>query len=98
MISDHEFDEWLEHPVTRAVREMLSKKREDIKELLATGHFTHETADKMAIDTAGAVGECTGLDFAATLMFEDYESEVLDGKPKRATPEGEGSVDSGMGA
>jgi len=99
IITEPEFKEWLTHPVTIAVRDMLAKKREDIKELLVMGRFTHENPGATAQDTANAIGECSGLQFAATFNFEEYESEIDDGNEReRIAPEGSGSADTGGGS
>ena len=93
MLTPDEFNAWLEHPVTKLVRECMRKRRADIAELMLAGRFTHEDPGATAQDTAAAIGECSGLRFAAELDFETYESEMTNGESQRINPQGGSGTD-----
>ena len=75
-LSEEQFGEWKNHPLTLEVMAALRKKRQDLMELIASGRFTHERADTTAIDTAAAIGECQCLKSILEMSHDDYLSEL----------------------
>lgn len=89
MISQEEFNEWLQHPVTKAVRAVLAAKRADLRNEWEMSNPTAFTKDELILANVGNIGWCRGLAFAETLDFETYAMEIEDDQqPKRTGPEG----------
>ena len=76
MVSKEEFLGWLEHPVTKALRQALRAKIEFEKERWASGAFTDQGHFATAILNAKAIGNCEGLAFTAGLDYETLASEL----------------------
>ena len=76
MISEIEFKEWLEHPVTHAVMELLQKKREDLRQQWEGGSFTDYEKDTTVLVNVGNLGTCKGYAFVMELAYEDFLTEV----------------------
>jgi hypothetical protein len=73
--SEEEFLEWKSHPVTRAVMEILSKKREELRQLWEGGSFTDYEAATMALVNVGNIGTCKGYAFVQGLDYEQFIGE-----------------------
>ncbi len=74
-VSQQEFDEWLEHPVTQCVREVLAAKRETLRQQWEGGSFTDYEKDAMILVNVGNLGTCKGYAFVTDLTFEQLELE-----------------------
>lgn len=83
MITEQEFKEWLEHPVTRTVRELLGKKREELRQAWEGGSFTDYDERTTVLVNVGNLGTCKGYAFVQELDYQQYvsEMELEDGKP-----------------
>lgn len=94
MISEVEFKEWLEHPVTIEVRKVLAAKRADLRNEWEMSDPTAFSDTQFTLGNAANVGWCRGLAFAETINHEVYITELElgdDGKQKRArTPRSSG--------
>ncbi len=75
-VSEKEFSEWLEHPVTAAVREVLQAKREALRQQWEGGSFTDYEKDAAILVNVGNLGTCKGYAFVTDLTFEQLESEI----------------------
>lgn len=82
MINENEFNEWLQHPVTAALRELMSKKRQEIKDAWEAGAITDWNEHAHILLNAANIGECKAYSFIQNITYEDYESEVVDDKHK----------------
>lgn len=93
MIDEKEFLEWLQHPVTQAVRGLCEKKREELRQQWEGGSFTDYSAETTVLVNVGNLGTCKGLAFVSELDYEQFLSEV-DDEPKQVgpAPAGSGSV------
>lgn len=60
----------MEHPVTRMLRAYLSMKREDLKELWASGAFSASLETEMIAKNAGATGACSAYQ---DILDMDYQ-------------------------
>lgn len=80
MITEQEFAEWLEHPVTRGVRELLELKRDELRRQWEGGSFTDYSQEGTALVNVGNLGTCRGYAFVSELTYEQYVSEIDDGK------------------
>lgn len=88
MISENEFKEWLEHPVTIEVRKVLASKRADLRNQWEMCDPTEFADTQFSLGNAANIGWCRGLAFAETITHEVYvtELELGDDKQQRAGP------------
>lgn len=73
MVSEEEFLGWLEHPITKALRQMMRNRINLEKERWASGAFTDQSQFGTAILNAKAIGGCEVCELVAGL---DYETLV----------------------
>lgn len=85
MITDQEFKEWLDHPVTRAVKEYLASRRNTLMESWANGEFSAAFSVEMAVKNAGATGACSVYSELAELDFEQLIGEIADESVRTGT-------------
>ena len=87
-ITEGEFNEWLVHPVTIAVKEILAAKREQLRQAWEGGSFTDYESTTMAMVNVGNIGTCRGYAFVQELDYEGYSLELENDKPIGAGPSG----------
>jgi len=75
-----EFNEWRAHPMTLALMEVLQAKREELRQLWEAGSFTDYNTGTTALINVGNLGTCKGYAFVTDLTYEDYLTEIDDGK------------------
>lgn len=80
-ISEQEFKDWLTHPVTLAVKEVLAEKREILRRQWESGAFTDYDNTAMGLVNVGNIGTCRGYAFVQELDYETYLSELEDEQP-----------------
>ena len=78
MISETEFKEWLEHPVTLAVKQALEGKREALRQAWEGGSFTDYTEEGIVLVNVGNIGTCKGYAWVQDLTWEELETELKD--------------------
>jgi len=78
MISDRDFAEWLEHPVTVALRKVLEKKRDDLRRAWEGGSFTDYEKEGTVITNVANMGTCKGYAWVQELDWEELETELKD--------------------
>lgn len=78
MISENEFKEWLEHPVTQAFRNALSAKRAGLRNEWEQSSPSEYMKEELILANVGNIGWCRGLAFAETLTFEQLVQELED--------------------
>jgi hypothetical protein len=61
-LQKEEFRQWKEHPVTKQLFGYLWGKREELKEVWATGGLSAPTIEELAIRNASAVGAVSVLE------------------------------------
>lgn len=81
VVTEPEFKEWLEHPVTKAVRKMLGKVVADHQEAWASGDFTAATIDAAIQMNAKAIGYTQALQYVLSLSHAEYEEVITDASP-----------------
>ena len=59
MVTLEMWQEWLESPVTRALREWAQREQDDLKGQWASGAFTDVFQGAMAVRNAAATGACS---------------------------------------
>ena len=88
-MTENEFNEWKLHPGTLAVMEILSKRREQMRQDWEGGAFTDYDERAMALTNVGNIGTCKGYAFVMDLDYEQYLGEI-DGEHIRTGAEGSG--------
>lgn len=76
---EQEWQEWLEHPATRALHRTLRLWQEEFKDQWAGGAFTDLSQYGTAILNAKAIGGCEALERVLGLDFEQVIGESKDG-------------------
>ena len=89
--SEEEFKEWLLHPVTRAMREVLERRRESNRCAWEGGSYSDWDSHTHAIINAGAIGECKGMAFVQELDYETLIGELDEERERAETPRGGGA-------
>lgn len=79
-LTEEEFNEWKLHPMTQALVAILEAKREDLRQRWEGGSFTDYSKDTTALVNVGNLGTCKGYAFVVDFTYEDYVSELEDGK------------------
>jgi hypothetical protein len=94
-LTEEEFNEWKQHPGTRALVEVLNAKREELRQQWEGGSFTDYSVETTVLVNVGNLGTCKGYAFVADLTYEDYisELEIDDGKPVGAGATGSSRAD-----
>ena len=87
-VTEKEFKEWLEHPVTIAIKKVLEAKRDLLRRQWESGHFTDYDMSSMALVNVGNIGTCRGYAFVQELDYEGYTTEIDDEERKRARTPG----------
>lgn len=80
VLTEEEFKEWKMHPGTKALVAVLHKKREELKALWEGGSFTDYSLETTALVNVGNLGTCKGYAFVMDFAYEDYLTELDDGK------------------
>ncbi len=78
-LSEEEFKAWLDHPVTRDVRKVLSLRRESLKSEWEAGRYSDLTSHGYIMLNSAAIGECRGLAYVLDLSHADLIQELEDG-------------------
>lgn len=76
VMTEVEFNEWKSHPGTLAVMEILSRKREQLRQAWEGGSFSDYDASTMALVNVGNIGTCKGYAFVQDLDYVTYLGEV----------------------
>ncbi len=92
-LTEEEFNDWKMHPVTQAIVEVLEAKRETLRRMWEAGSFTDYDTSTTALVNVGNLGQCRGYAFVTELTYEDYLSEIDDGKQQRVGATGSGGTD-----
>jgi hypothetical protein len=77
-VTEQEFNEWRQHPVTRAIMEILDRKREIIRQNWEGGSYTDWDSSMMSLINVGNIGECKGYAYVQELDYEQYIAEIED--------------------
>lgn len=75
-LNEEEFNAWLAHPVTKAVKELLLAKREELRQAWEGGSFTDYEATGTVLVNVGNLGTCKGYAFFTDLTYETYATEM----------------------
>lgn len=70
MLDQATWDDWLQHPATKALREHFRRRQEMLKDRWASGEFTDVSQYGAAILNAKAIGQCEAIQDLIDLDFE----------------------------
>lgn len=76
VLTETEFLEWKQHPMTVALMELLEAKRDTLRRQWESGAFTDYEKDATTLVNVGNLGTCKGLAFVVDLTYEDYIGEL----------------------
>ena len=76
-----EWDEWLTHPCTKALRAWAAKERQELMEMWAGGSFSAAFTVEMAVKNAGATGACSIHAIVAEMDYQQIVEANADAKP-----------------
>ena len=76
MVTEEEFLAWLQHPVTKEVRNVLLAKREQLRQEWEGGSFGDYSKDLTILLNVGNLGTCRGYAFVTDLTYEQLELEI----------------------
>jgi hypothetical protein len=79
-ITESEFKEWLDHPVTKEIRRVLAGKRADLRNEWEQSEPTSYMKETFVAGNIANIGMCRGLLFAEAIDYETYVTELDDGK------------------
>ena len=77
-LTEEIFADWLQHPVTEALRVVLVKWRAERKEAWEKGDALAQGLQVYPLLNAAAIGECTGFRLIQELDFETLKGELED--------------------
>ncbi len=77
-ITEQEFKEWLQLPVTKVVRQLLASKRADLRNEWETSDPNEYLKDDFVLANVGNIGYCKGLTFAEQIDYEQYMTDIDD--------------------
>ena len=80
MIDEQTFNDWLQHPVTQAMKKICAGKRADLRNEWEMSDPTAFNDHSFALANAANIGWCRGLSFVETLDYEGYKTELDDEK------------------
>jgi len=95
-IPEEEFKAWLDHPVTKAVRQVLANKRADLRNEWEMSEPSAFAREELILANVANIGWCRGLAFAETIDYETYEMEIDDGEPVGIKPPRSSSADQDL--
>lgn len=76
--TEKEFIEWLDHPVSRQLRDVLHARREELRQQWEGGSFTDYATETLALVNVGNIGTCKGYAFVTDLTYEQFIQELED--------------------
>jgi len=95
-LTEPEFLDWMQHPVTRALMQILYAKRAEMKERWESGAFTDYEKEATVLVNVGNLGTCKGYAFVTDFTYEQYLTEIDDGESQRIGPSGGSSADQSV--
>lgn len=96
MIEKEDFEAWLQHPVTKEVKAILGARREQLRQQWEGGSFIDYDKSTTVLVNVGNVGTCKGYAFVMELDYEQYLTEIDDGKSERVETPGSSSADQAV--
>lgn len=96
MIEKEDFEAWLQHPVTKELKTILGARREQLRQQWEGGSFIDYDKSTTILVNVGNVGTCKGYAFVMELDYEQYLTEIDDGKSERVETPGSSSADQAV--
>lgn len=86
MIPEEEFNDWLQHPMTRELMRVLEAKREELRQGWEGGSFTDWEPEAMALTNVGNIGTCRGFAYVQEFDYETYLMEIENDRVNKDIP------------
>mgnify|MGYP001559567820 CR=1 FL=1 len=96
ILTEEEFNAWRGDPTTQELMKLLAAKREELRQAWEGGSFADYEKDTTVLVNVGNLGTCKGYAFVQELTYEQYLSEVEDGKSERAQAPRSSSVNQSV--
>lgn len=77
-LTEEDFNAWLQHPGTIALKKIIEAKREELRQSWEGGSFTDYAKDTTILVNVGNLGTCKGYAFVTDFTYEQYVSEISD--------------------
>lgn len=77
--SEQQFQEWVAHPVSQALRRLLDLEIEELKMMWAESQFLSADHFQMAVENARAIARCETMRRIRNMTYEEMVG-VLDGQ------------------
>ena len=74
--SSIEFSEWLQHPVTKSVMQMLHAEREAMRQAWEGGSYSDYTKDAVVLTNVANLGICRGLALVTDLTYAQLATKL----------------------
>lgn len=78
--SEEDWNEWMQHPVTKLLRAWAAERQQALKDLWATGGFSASFEMEMLVKNAAATGACSAYAEVQELDFTDIIGVMSDAK------------------
>ena len=78
VVTEELFLDWLEHPVTQAVKRVQARKREELRTQWENGELVDMTEFKTAVESAHAMGQARAAKWLLELDLETLKGELAD--------------------
>lgn len=78
LLTEELFADWLQHPVTEAVRKALGKKRRENKDAWEEGNVMDLAKDTQMLRNAANIGLCQGYKYIQELTHEQLRGDLED--------------------
>ncbi len=77
-VTENDFKDWLQHPVTKVVRKLLAGKRADLRNEWEMSDPTAFLEAEFNAANIANIGWCRGLAYAEQIDYEVYMTEIKD--------------------
>lgn len=78
VVTEEEFNEWRDHPVTKEVMKLLGAKREELRTAWENGSFMDYTQEGTGLVNTHNLGQCQAFRLVQELTYEQYLGEMQD--------------------
>lgn len=75
-LHESEWNEWKQHPVTKALMDLLEQERETLRRQWEGGSFGDYEKDATVLVNVGNLGTCKGLAFVQELTYDDLAAKL----------------------
>ena len=80
MLTEEDFKDWKHHPMTQELMKILESKRDELRRSWEGGSLTDYSLETTALVNVGNLGTCKGYAYVTEFTYEDYSTEIENGK------------------